>query len=161
MARHRVDVQVHSPFKGQVSPLWLRRVARGALEVALGAAKEGPSIDRGRGCQLGLVIADDEAVHRLNREYRGEDEVTDVLAFPLLEGEPFPLSPGEPQPLGEVIVSFPQAVRQARDAGQPVERELALLIVHGVLHLLGYDHAEPRQEEAMKALEREALSRLF
>ena len=126
------------------------------------------------GSRVSVVFAGDDVVRELNREHRGLDETTDVLAFSFAHegeyyGEPdgrvpvedmpgFALPPGEPEPLGEVIVSYPQAARQAAEAGRTVRGELALLLAHGVLHLLGYDHMEPADEAAMKALESRALS---
>ena len=77
---------------------------------------------------------------------------------------PFPefiLPPEELPPLGEVIVSYPQTLRQAEQRGEPVERELALLLVHGVLHLVGHDHLEPEETELMQARERAALAEVF
>lgn len=72
----------------------------------------------------------------------------------------FVLPPGEPRPLGEVVISYPQAARQAAAAGRSVAGELRLLVVHGVLHLIGYDHAEPEETKLMQSLERAALRRL-
>ena len=125
-------------------------------------------------CQLSLVITDDETVKRLNSDYRGVNEVTDVLSFSSCyqghwEGEeepplqaassvPFVLPPEEPEHLGEVIISYPQAARQAGHGAVELKKELALLIVHGVLHLLGFDHVEPQDEASMRAREREILS---
>lgn len=165
MPRRQVALHVFPPFAKRVSRPWLRKTALAALDVAF----------PGRSCQLSLVIADDETLHRLNREYRGLDEVTDVLSFSLRHPgqwqgqseppvpkdgrEPFPVPPGVAEPLGEVIISYPQAERQAQECEQPLERELALLVVHGILHLLGYDHAEPQEERAMRAQEQEALAR--
>jgi probable rRNA maturation factor len=79
------------------------------------------------------------------------DQPTDVLAFAAQEGEAFVLPEGEPPYLGDVIVSYPTALAQATEAGQPVTAELALLVVHGCLHLLGYDHAEPDEQARMWA----------
>ena len=167
MARRQVDVQVFPAFRGKVSPLWLRRVARRALDVAY----------QDRSCELALVLADDGTVCALNRDYRGLDQVTDVLAFSFAHpgqwegaGEalagrngntPFVTPPDAPEGLGDVVISFPQALRQAKQHGQPVDRELAALVVHGVLHLLGHDHRQPDEERVMKAQEAAALSRLF
>lgn len=109
--------------------------------------------------ELGVLVTDDEAVRRLNREYAGDDEATDVLAFSLREGEEF-VSPDSVSRLGEVIISFPTAERQAKEAGRPVEDEIAHLLVHGVLHLLGYDHAEPEDEKRMRAREGSLLAAL-
>jgi probable rRNA maturation factor len=91
-------------------------------------------------------------MRRLNRQYAGDDHPTDVLSFSLREGEEF-IAPDGPAPLGEVIISYPTALRQAEEAGHPVEDEVAHLLVHGILHLLGYDHAEVGDEERMRARE--------
>ena len=89
------------------------------------------------------------------------DEPTDVLAFYMLpqgEGDDsFALPMDEVTRLGEVIISYPQAVEQAREQGHSLGRELALLIIHGILHLLGYDHEEPEEEAKMRAREKELL----
>ena len=130
----------------------------------------------GETCEVSLVVTGDETVRELNRDYRGLDEVTDVLSFSPLhsghwEGETpqdrgdldgtaesgFVYPPGEAAPLGDVIISFPQAQRQASERSEPLDREMALLIVHGVLHLAGHDHAEPAEETEMRAKEKAAL----
>ena len=99
--------------------------------------------------ELSVLVTDDEAIHMLNREYARDDTSTDVLAFSLREGEEF-VTPDDVQRLGEVIISYPTAARQAEDAGHPVEDEVAHLLVHGILHLMGYDHAEPEDERVMR-----------
>ena len=109
--------------------------------------------------ELSVLVTDDETVRGLNREYAGEDATTDVLAFSLTEGEEF-ASPDGVLRLGEVIISYPMALSQASEAGRPVEAEIDHLLVHGVLHLLGYDHAEAAEEEWMRARERELLAAL-
>ncbi len=107
--------------------------------------------------ELGVLVTDGETVRRLNREYAGEDEATDVLAFSMQEGEEF-VSPDDVLRLGEVIISYPTALRQAKEARRPVEEEIAHLLVHGALHLLGYDHAEPADEQRMRAREQSLLN---
>jgi probable rRNA maturation factor len=124
------------------------------LEGMASAAMEREGLPPG---ELSVLITDDETVRELNREYAGEDSTTDVLAFSLREGEEF-ASPDGVLRLGEVIISYPTAQRQAAEAGIPVEREIEHLLVHGVLHLLGYDHAEPVEEERMRARERDLLA---
>ena len=121
-------------------------------------------------------MADDETVKQLNSEYRGLDQTTDVLAFSFEhEGEymggdsppsppdtlDFILPPREEEWLGEVIISYPQAARQAGQSGSDVGHELTALLVHGVLHLLGYDHVDPAEEAEMKALESLILDRVM
>ena len=118
--------------------------------------------------ELGLVITIQERVQQLNRSYLGKDEPTDVLAFsmlpePLATGEseassPFVQPPDGVLHLGEVIVSYPQAVIQAEEHQHSVKREIAILIIHGVLHLLGYEHDKPEVERQMKTREKEILN---
>ena len=126
----------------------LRRIATGVL------AAEGVSA-----AELGVLVTDDEAVRRLNAEYAGDDETTDVLAFSLREGEEF-VSPDGVTRLGEVIISYPTASRQAAQAGRLVDEEMAHLLVHGILHLLGYDHVEAEEERVMLARTEELLAAL-
>ena len=145
---------------------WLNLVAKEAMDVAL----EGPDA-----AQISLVITGDDTVHGLNAQYRGLDEVTDVLSFATNHGGhwegvadssgdidelDFIMPPSEPYPLGEVIVSYPQAQRQAEERGKRLEHELALLVVHGVLHLTGHDHLDLQDTELMQSRERAALEKL-
>jgi probable rRNA maturation factor len=148
---HRIEVQVARPFRSTLRAPWLRRIARHVLV----AENTGPT-------ELGVVIADDATVRELNRRYLGIDEPTDVLAFGLGEvnDRPFALPPGEAAPLGEVIISYPTAVRQAEEQGHSVEAEVAHLLVHGVLHLLGYDHLEAEDERTMRERGEEILATL-
>ncbi|MBN1537291.1 MAG: rRNA maturation RNase YbeY [Anaerolineales bacterium] len=88
--------------------------------------------------EISLVIVDDETIRGLNKQYLGNDTPTDVLSFPAEEVEP---ESGNPY-LGDILIAFSYAKAQADAAGHAVEDELQLLVVHGVLHLLGYDHAE-------------------
>jgi probable rRNA maturation factor len=106
--------------------------------------------------ELSVVITDDETVRELNRRYRGEDAPTDVLSFALGEGTGFVLPPGRARQIGEVVISYPMARRQAHAAGHRADFELAHLLVHGILHLLGHDHERPAEARAMRARE-EAL----
>jgi probable rRNA maturation factor len=110
--------------------------------------------------ELAIVITSDAQVRYLNRHYRGVDSPTDVLAFWQAEGDGFVIPPGAPRYLGDVIISFQTAEAQARRAGHSVEAELQLLTVHGVLHLLGYDHAQQDEKTAMWAAQTEILGAL-
>ena len=142
----RISTHVDAAFAGRVDVAALERLARQAV------VSEGVPAP----AELGLVISDDDTLRDLNRRYRGIDEATDVLSFGLESAEPFVSPPDGVHRLGEVIVSFPAAERQAREAGGPLEDELAHLVVHGVLHLLGYNHQQPEEARAMRARE-EAL----
>ena len=147
-ATHSVLITVVAEFERFVECEELQRIAAGVL-----AAESVPA------AELGVLITDDEAVRRLNAEYAGEDETTDVLAFSLREGEVF-VSPDGVMRLGEVIISYPTASRQAAEAGRRVDEEMAHLLVHGILHLLGYDHVEPEEERVMRGREAELLASL-
>ncbi len=148
---HRIDVQVARLFRSAVRAPWLRRIARHVLA----AEGVGPT-------QLGVVVTDDATVRELNRRYLGVDAPTDVLSFGLGQKDdgPFALPPGEATPLGEVIIAYPTAVRQAEEQGHSVEAEVAHLLVHGVLHLLDYDHVEGEEERIMRGREKEILAAL-
>ena len=122
--------------------------------------------DAGSKVELGLVITSQERVQQLNQGYLGRDEPTDVLAFSMLPTEEkpevdFPLFVQPPDGvlhLGEVIISYPQAVIQAEEHQHSINKEIAILITHGVLHLLGYEHDKPELERQMKSREEEILS---
>ncbi len=148
-----ISVLIDEGFEGYLELGWLQSVAERVLAVQ----------NAGSETEMGLVIANQEKVKQLNRSYRGKDEPTDVLAFSMLPAEQmpgasFPQPPDGVRHLGEVIISYPQAVIQAEEHQHSVKRELAILIIHGVLHLLGYDHETPELEQQMIAREREILS---
>ena len=108
-------------------------------------------------CEVSLLFTTSETVRNLNRDYRGVDSLTDVIAFHMLpqqEASPsFILPPDGLAHLGEVIISCPQAMEQAREQGHSIGTELALLVIHGILHLLGYDHEQPEEERQMRLRE--------
>jgi probable rRNA maturation factor len=108
------------------------------------------------GYVIAVHLVGDDTIRALNRDHRSKDAVTDVLSFPLWSTE-FVVPPDVPVNLGDVVVCFPRAVEQAREYGHSVEREVAYLVAHGVLHILGYDHEEPADFEVMRSLEEEAL----
>jgi probable rRNA maturation factor len=108
---------------------------------------------------ISLHLVGNETIRHLNTEHRGVDAHTDVLSFPLQDpnGMRFVLPPSQPANLGDVVVSHPTAVAQARDFGHSLERELGYLVAHGVLHVLGYDHEEVEDRRRMRHREEEAL----
>ena len=166
----QIYVSIDEPAAGGIGEEWLEGVAKSALVVAL---------DSPDAAQISLLITGDQTVRSLNARYRGLDEVTDVLSFSAehqghWEGPDngsaaypdgadeiqFVLPPDEPNPLGEVIVAYPQVQRQAEEHHIPLEHELAHLIIHGVLHLTGHDHADPEESALMRAKELAALESL-
>jgi probable rRNA maturation factor len=148
--KDRIDVQTSPRFAGQVDEELLRRVI---TEVLRGEGVEGE-------VALSVVITDDEAVRELNRQFRDVDAPTDVLAFGSGQEGDFVTAPGEPAYLGDVVISYPRAVAQAEEYGHSINRELALLAVHGVLHLLGYDHVNEAERTEMWARQNEILESL-
>ncbi len=100
-------------------------------------------------CELSVLITDDEVMRKLNRDYRGIDETTDVLSFAMNEGAALTSPPSKRYRLmGDIVVSMDKAARQAAEQGHSLKRELALLLAHGILHLLGYDDVtEPQLRE--------------
>jgi probable rRNA maturation factor len=113
---------------------------------------------------LGIHLLDDEALRAANQSQRGLDAPTDVLSFPLLPAlQPsgdFVLPPDEPGHLGDELISYPRAGRQAQEYGHSVEREVCYLLAHGILHLLGYDHQEEAERRIMRQHEEAALAPL-
>ena len=109
---------------------------------------------------LSVSIVSDAAIRRLNRQYRGLDKVTDVLSFGYGEARDF-FGPADGQraDLGDIVISGPQVRRQAVAIGRPVDQEFSLLFVHGLLHLLGFDHGTAAQEARMFGLQQEVLMR--
>jgi len=106
-----------------------------------------------------VVLGDDHLIRGLNRDYRDSDEATDVLSFALADPESL-RDPGDRVFLGEIYVSVETARRQARAARRPFARELAHLVIHGLLHLLGHDHRTRRQAQAMQREERRLMRSL-
>jgi probable rRNA maturation factor len=135
--------------EAQVEPM---PIAASLIE---GAAGEALAQEAAAG-DLTVVLSDDAQLRELNRKYLGIDASTDVLSFPAGETDP---ATGESY-LGDVVISVPQADLQARTAGHSLETEIQLLVVHGVLHLLGHDHAEPEARARMWTAQAETLRRL-
>ena len=115
-----------------------------------------------RDVELCLTLTDDAGIQSLNGHYRGQDKPTDVLAFRLEDDQDsgFWLPEGVSRPLGDVIVSLDTVERQARENGNSLESELAWVICHGSLHLLGYDHQTETELAAMRERERTVLDAL-
>lgn len=146
-----LDLRFHVRRKSGARP------DRRALRAACTAALAGEGITGS--VLLTLTLVDDEEIREINQRHRGIDRPTDVLSFPLVDGtDAFALPPGAPRELGDVVVSYPRAVAQAEEYGHSVERELAYLVVHGVLHILGHDHEIPADQAIMRAREEAALS---
>ncbi len=173
----RVDVEWRDGVTRLVPGAALARVVAGVLEPA---GAQGPA-------SIGLILSDDAELASLNADHMGKSGATDVLSFPLLPASAFPdhpgkasagtagddagasfaLPPGSRPHLGDVVVSVERAIDQAvagrggqtGDVRWDATDELRLLVTHGTLHVCGWDHAEPEEEAAMRALERRLLAR--
>ena len=152
-----ISVLTDEGQEGFLSEVWLQGIATAVLL----AENADPT------AEMGLVITDQEKIQELNLVHLGEDRPTDVLSFPMLpdseddeDNDAFLVPPDGMVHLGEVIISYPQAVIQAEEHGHSVEKEVAILVVHGVLHLLGYDHAKPDEQQEMQVREAEILAQL-
>ncbi len=167
MREAQITIQIAPRFRAEVDEGDLRRVAAEVLrqeEVA-------------RETELSLIITDDEAVRELNRRFRDVDAPTDVLAFgsvlrpPSVLGpedqgygtkcagteEHFVSAPESPPYLGDVVISYQRALAQADELGHTVAEELKLLVIHGILHLLGYDHQEEADAQKMRERDNQVL----
>ena len=122
---------------------------RSAVELAANAALKHENAESRF---LSVVLTTDENIHEYNREYRSVDRPTDVLSFPADEGDDL-LAPPDGF-LGDIMISIPRAREQAKALGHSTEREILFLTVHGVLHLLGYDHMRPEDEQIMLPVQR-------
>jgi probable rRNA maturation factor len=137
-----ISIESDFPFPNEL----LERAVRIAL------AHQSESLDS----ELTLVLTDDARLRELNRDYLGIDAPTDVLSFPASETDP---ETGA-RYIGDILISIPYAAKSAAKVGHPVESEVQLLVVHGVLHLLGHDHAEPEEKARMWKAQREILKSL-
>lgn len=127
-----------------------RELIKRAAHVALTHQGQSPDMD------LSIVLTGDKRLQELNRDYLGIDSPTDVLSFPASESDP---ETGAPY-LGDILLSIPRAKAQAKTAGHALEAEVQLLVVHGVLHLLGHDHAKPGEKSKMWKAQAEILAGL-
>ncbi|WP_207456009.1 rRNA maturation RNase YbeY [Azospirillum sp. SYSU D00513] len=132
---------------------WLAEKAALAALAATYDDDDGPA-------ELSVVLADDALVQRLNREYRGKDKPTNVLSFALTEAEDPDAGEGAPMMLGDVILARETVLREAAEQDKAPSDHMTHLVIHGVLHLLGYDHEEDAEAEEMEGLETRLLETL-
>ncbi|MEP7133949.1 MAG: rRNA maturation RNase YbeY [Chloroflexota bacterium] len=110
---------------------------------------------------LSVVLTDNRRLRKLNRDYLGVDAPTDVLSFPASESDGSEIDPETgARYIGDILISVPYAAKGAKQAGNSLEAELQLLVVHGVLHLLGHDHAKPKEKSKMWKAQAEILESL-
>ncbi|MCR5333028.1 MAG: rRNA maturation RNase YbeY [Bacilli bacterium] len=104
-----------------------------------------------------VSIIDNKAIHEVNRSYRGIDRPTDVISFAFFDDKEEKATPGVPSSLGQILISYEKAEEQAKEYGHSLNREMSFLFVHGMLHLLGYDHMTEKDEKIMFSLQEEIL----
>lgn len=156
--RHYIPVTADVPGISEDRRAFIRKVIRTAL------AAEGVDFP----CEVDVLITDDQAIHQVNLDMRGVDRSTDVLSFPEFDLTPGQLPEAEDAdpgtglvPLGDMVISWEHVTAQAKEYGHSNRRELAYLVVHSVLHLLGYDHLdEGPQKKQMRAREEAILAEL-
>lgn len=137
-----INIESEVPFSNDL----LERAAKTALE------HESKSLDS----DLSVILTDDARLHELNLNYLGVDAPTDVLSFPASETDP---ETGAHY-IGDILISIPRAQAQADAAGHSLESEVQLLVVHGVLHLIGHDHAQAEEKARMWKAQAEILEKL-
>ena len=153
-----MEMELNLQPENLLLPSKARETVQNVLQQAADLLELGPEVE------ISVLLVDNETIRSLNRDYRNKDAATDVLSFPMeeaMDGEPEPAVIGGPTErlLGDLVISVEMAVAQAAEYGHSVERELAFLSVHGLLHLLGYDHESGVEAEAaMQAEEKRILS---
>ena len=147
LAHMEINILIDKEFKKQAKSGWLKNSARQIQTAEKVSVKS----------EMTIVITGDEKIHELNLKYLEEDRPTDVLSFPMNEQSgtaPFFVNgPDGKLHLGDIIISYPTAVRQAEEHKHSVNREITILLIHGILHLLGYDHDIPGRKCAMNKRE--------
>jgi probable rRNA maturation factor len=152
-------VQIDPEYESLVDADRLHRLA---IDVLREEGTPGP-------LELGVVVTNDDEVHSLNRDYLGHDYNTDVISFGMSEGgeemavdAPTFVTPAERPPyLGDIAISYDRAAEQAPEYGHSTQAEVAMLLIHGLLHLLGHDDTSEPERERMHARQRELLARLY
>lgn len=149
-----INVFFDKGCEGYINGVWLKKLAERIL------LTQGIGTD----VEMGIVITNQKKIRQLNKEYRGKDKPTDVLAFAMFSESSSETNTTFSHPLnglkhlGEVIVSYPQATIQAEEHLHSIQREVAILLIHGILHLIGYNHTEHEPSQKMATRERAILN---
>lgn len=139
-------ITVQEPYRDLITDQILLSAAELSLQQS--QVEDSPS--------LSVRITDNQEIKNLNQQFRGINKETDVLSFPTDFTDP----DLDSRYVGDVVISYPQAEKQAQNSGHPVGAELQLLVIHGVLHLLGYDHGDENEKEKMWSLQAKILEKL-
>jgi probable rRNA maturation factor len=151
-----VDVLIEST-RWQALP-----AAEDIVRRAIARAGQAKAVLHPCGAELSVLLCDDEAMAGLNARWRGQDRPTNVLSFPAPQMAPAPVSLAaeRPAPLGDIAIAYETVAREAAEQGKPLADHLAHLVIHGFLHLLGYDHDMDGEAERMEQLERDILAQI-
>ena len=150
-----VSLAVDPSYAADIDPAWVEQV----VTAALAALHSLPP----PAAEVSVTVGNEALLHDLNKRYRGVDRPTDVLAFPMQvpeDREPFVTLAAADRQLGDVVICYPRVQRQARTYGHTEQHELAYLLIHGVLHLVGYDHYRDEDFAAMREQEERILGQL-
>lgn len=154
LALMEINILIEKEFKKYIKSSWLKSIIRQVLDAENVAVKS----------EIGLLITNNRKIQELNLQYLEEDRPTDVLSFQMneqLSNSPVFINvPDGKLHLGEVIISYPQAMKQAVEHGHSIEKEIVILLIHGILHLLGYDHDIPEREQSMRQRELSILKEI-
>jgi probable rRNA maturation factor len=140
-SNYLISVQVEGQFENKVDANALHRLAIGVLKAE---GRLGP-------LEMGVVVTTDDEVHTLNKAYLGHDYETDVLSFGMESEEEFVTPAERAEYLGDIVISYQRAAEQGPEYGHTAEQEVATLLIHGILHLLGYDDQDDESRERMHA----------
>ena len=155
-----LDIAVEDPSWETACPAYEALIQRAVDAVLKDSPVAASLIERGVEFELSIVLADNDMVQTLNRDYRGKDKPTNVLSFALLDGEDGWEEPSGSGPcaLGDLILAFETVETEAKAEEKTFESHFTHLVIHGMLHLLGYDHLEEDEAEEMESLEIQILS---
>lgn len=156
-ARPTIDVSLASKWWARALPR-IAAICRRAAETAWHMGADRALRRRSAAAEISIVLTGDAAIRKLNATYRGKDKATNVLSFPTMSW----VNPAEPGPLilGDVVVAYATTAREAKDADKSLKDHLSHMVVHGVLHLLGYDHETSSDAKTMERLETKILAAL-
>ena len=157
MSNNDIAVSVEYSDDGLPGKIWFEELAGKILDL----------IHNEEPVELSIVITGNQEIQQLNKMYKGEDAPTDVLSFAMVDESnvhgpvDFVVPPDGIKHLGEIIISYPKAVEQSQELGHDVLTELTILLIHGVLHLFGYDHESPEEMTVMQGKESEILNGIY
>ncbi len=154
MLAAEIDIDLEEPDSWPLPASALVQVVEDAARAALAEAASWNAAP----VSVAITLTGNDQVRDLNRAWRDRDRPTNVLSFPAPSDMPVP--EGEPKPLGDIVLAGPVVAREAEEAGVPLEEQLAWMVIHGMLHLLGHDHLEDDERRRMEDLERRSLARL-